>query len=95
MSKFGFVAAGPAYCGDGFQIQCTTSGLLTPTPTPTPSGGGRDIGSLISQDLFNKMLKHRNDGNCPAKGLYTYNAFITAAKSFSGFGTMGDTDMRK
>ncbi|KAK2632883.1 hypothetical protein EUGRSUZ_L00939 [Eucalyptus grandis] len=41
------------------------------------------------------MLKHRNDGNCPAKGFYTYDAFITAAKSFGGFGTTGDTDTRK
>ncbi|XP_030440328.1 basic endochitinase-like [Syzygium oleosum] len=88
-SKFGYCGSGPAYCGDGFQIQCTPSGL------PTPSGGGGDIGGLISQDLFNKLLKHRNDGNCPGKGFYTYDAFITAAKSFGGFGTTGGTGTRK
>lgn len=54
-----------------------------------------DIGSLISRDLFNEMLKHRNHGNCPGNGFYTYDAFITAAKSFGGFGTTGDTDTRK
>ncbi|KAK3410546.1 hypothetical protein EUGRSUZ_J02518 [Eucalyptus grandis] len=54
-----------------------------------------DIGSLISQDLFNEMLKHRNDGSCPGNGFYTYDAFITAAQSFGGFGTTGDTDTRK
>ncbi|CAI9778696.1 unnamed protein product [Fraxinus pennsylvanica] len=41
------------------------------------------------------MLKHRNDGNCPAKGFYTYEAFITAANSFRAFGTTGDNDTRK
>jgi chitinase len=41
------------------------------------------------------MLKHRNDGGCPGKGFYTYNAFISAANAFSGFGTTGDADTRK
>ncbi|KAI3426598.1 S-acyltransferase [Psidium guajava] len=69
--------------------------LLVSVLGATAQQGGGDIGSLISQDLFNEMLKHRNDGNCPAKGFYTYDAFITAAKSFGGFGTTGDTDTRK
>ncbi|OWM66487.1 basic endochitinase-like [Punica granatum] len=54
-----------------------------------------DISGIISQDLFNQMLKHRNDAACPAKGFYTYDAFIAAAKSFSGFGTTGDLATRK
>lgn len=41
------------------------------------------------------MLKHRNDGACPAKGFYTYDAFISAAGAFRGFGTTGDTATRK
>ena len=59
------------------------------------SGGGGDIGSLIPQSLFDQILKHRNDANCPGKGFYTYNAFISAAKSFGGFATAGDTNTRK
>ncbi|KAK3029172.1 hypothetical protein RJ639_039727 [Escallonia herrerae] len=55
----------------------------------------RDVGSLLSESQFNQMLKHRNDANCPAKGFYTYQAFISAAKSFRGFGTTGDIDTRK
>lgn len=54
-----------------------------------------DISSLISQDMFNEMLKHRNDGNCPGKGFYTYDAFIAAANSFGAFGTTGDDTTRK
>uniref|UniRef100_A0A7N2L367 chitinase n=1 Tax=Quercus lobata TaxID=97700 RepID=A0A7N2L367_QUELO len=40
------------------------------------------------------MLKHRNDQGC-SNGFYTYNAFITAAQSFSAFGTTGDVTTRK
>ncbi|KAF8011340.1 hypothetical protein BT93_J1827 [Corymbia citriodora subsp. variegata] len=56
---------------------------------------GGDVSGLISRELFNEMLKHRNDANCPGKGFYTYDAFITAAKSFAEFGVTGDTDTRK
>ncbi|XP_056176234.1 basic endochitinase-like isoform X1 [Syzygium oleosum] len=94
-SKYGYCGSTEEYCGDDCQSQCNPNASLPSTLTPTPSGSGRDIGSLISQDLFNEMLKHRNDGNCPGKGFYTYDAFITAAKSFGGFGTTGDTDTRK
>ncbi|KAF7841185.1 endochitinase 2-like [Senna tora] len=41
------------------------------------------------------MLKHRDDGGCPARGFYTYDAFIQAAKSFPSFGNTGDTTARK
>lgn len=41
------------------------------------------------------MLKHRNENSCPAHGFYTYNAFIAAARSSSGFGTTGDATTRK
>ncbi|XP_043709827.1 basic endochitinase-like isoform X2 [Telopea speciosissima] len=94
-SQFGFCGSTEAYCKNGCQSQCTAGGS-TPAPvTPAPSGGGGDVSSLISQDLFNQMLKHRNDANCPGKGFYTYNAFIAAAKSFNGFATTGDTITRK
>lgn len=56
---------------------------------------GNDITSLISESVYDEMLKHRNNENCPAKGFYTYYAFITAAKSFSGFATSGDINTQK
>ncbi|XP_059623390.1 endochitinase-like [Cornus florida] len=56
---------------------------------------GQNVGSLVSKALFDQMLKHRNDANCPGKGFYTYEAFIAAANSFGGFGTTGDTPTRK
>ena len=82
-SKFGWCGTTSDYCTNECQSQCGGS-----------SAGG-DIGSLISKDAFNQLLKHRNDGGCPAKGFYTYDAFIAAAKSFPSFATTGDTATRK
>ncbi|CAI9778697.1 unnamed protein product [Fraxinus pennsylvanica] len=45
------------------------------------------VGSIISKSPFDQMLKNRNDGNCPANGFYTYEAFIAATNSFGAFGT--------
>ncbi|CAL9186369.1 unnamed protein product [Musa hybrid cultivar] len=89
-SQYGWCGNTDPYCGQGCQSQCTGS---TPSPS-TPSGGG-SVGSIISSSLFEQMLKHRNDAACPGKGFYTYNAFIAAANSFSGFGTTGDDATKK
>lgn len=55
----------------------------------------QDVGGLISKDLFERILLHRNDAASLAKGFYTYEAFRAATKSFGGFGTTGDTNTRK
>ena len=96
-SQYGYCGSTSAYCSTGCQSQCPSGGSpSTPsTPTPTPSGGGGDISSLISKSLFDEMLKHRNDAACPGKGFYTHEAFISAVKSFGGFGTTGDTNTQK
>ncbi|KAG2331785.1 hypothetical protein Bca4012_018660 [Brassica carinata] len=54
-----------------------------------------DLSSIITRSQFEEMLKHRNDSACPARGFYTYDAFIAAARSFPGFGTTGATAARK
>lgn len=53
------------------------------------------VASIISEDVFNQFLKHRNDAACSAKGFYTYTAFIAAANSFPDFGNNGDLQSRK
>ncbi|MCI35562.1 class I chitinase, partial [Trifolium medium] len=53
------------------------------------------LGSLISRDTFNNMLKHRDDNGCQGKGFYTYDAFISAAKAFPNFANHGDTATKK
>ncbi|XP_024032795.1 acidic endochitinase Q [Morus notabilis] len=58
-------------------------------------GAFGDVGSIITGSLFEEMLKHRNDGQCPSNGFYTYKAFLAAASSFSGFGTTGDDATQK
>ncbi|GAB4853070.1 hypothetical protein Ancab_017255 [Ancistrocladus abbreviatus] len=92
-SQYGWCGSTPDYCGAGCQSQCTggangNNGVIN-------SSGNGDISGLISREMFNQMLKHRNDGACPAKGFYTYEAFIAAAKAFSAFGTIGDVATRK
>ncbi|RWV78812.1 hypothetical protein GW17_00060151, partial [Ensete ventricosum] len=84
-SQYGWCGNTDQYCGQGCQSQCAGS---TPSPS-TPSGSG-GVASIISSSLFEQMLKHRNDAACAGKGFYTYNAFIAAANTFSGFGTTGD-----
>ncbi|KAJ3691325.1 hypothetical protein LUZ61_020489 [Rhynchospora tenuis] len=79
-SQYGWCGNTSDYCGEGCQSQCT------------PSGG---VASIVTSALFEQMLKHRNDAACPGQGFYTYNAFITAANSFSSFGTTGDDSTRK
>lgn len=85
-SQHGWCGETTEYCGTGCQSQCRPPG-----PTPGVSG----VGSIISEGLFNQMLKYKNDPRCPSNGFYTYNAFITAARSFNGFGTSGDVNTRK
>ncbi|GMI76983.1 PATHOGENESIS-RELATED 3, basic chitinase [Hibiscus trionum] len=82
-SQHGWCGNTPEYCGTGCQSQCGGS---------TGTGG---VGSIITRDLFDRMLKYRNDGRCPSNGFYTYDAFIAAARSFNGFGTTGDLATRK
>ncbi|GFZ09437.1 basic chitinase [Actinidia rufa] len=93
-SRFGFCGTTSDYCGTGCQSQCSATPNPTPTPTPTPSGGG-DLSSVLSRAQFEQMLKHRNDAACEGKGFYTYDAFVSAAKSFGAFGNTGDAATRK
>lgn len=89
-SEFGFCGNTAEYCTKNCQSQCTAG--PKPTPTPAPSG---DVASIVPQSLFDQMLKYRNDPRCKGNGFYRHDAFITAARSFNGFGTTGDTDTRK
>ncbi|KAL6619272.1 hypothetical protein ACP70R_034411 [Stipagrostis hirtigluma subsp. patula] len=86
-SRFGFCGDTAAYCGDGCQSQC--SGC----PGPGPVGPG--VASVVPRDLFERLLLHRNDAACPARGFYTYDAFLAAAAAFPAFGTTGGDEARK
>nr|GMC59819.1 chitinase [Ipomoea batatas] len=85
-SQYGFCGNDSEYCSpsSGCQSQCSTSGA-----------GAGDVSSIISQAVFDDMLKYRDDSRCHAPGFYTYDAFIAAAKSFGEFATTGDLDTRK
>ncbi|CAF1704207.1 hypothetical protein HID58_053687 [Brassica napus] len=108
-SEAGWCGTTEAYCGHGCQSQCTptpTPPAPTPTPPtptppsptppgPTPPGPSGDLSGIISRDQFYEMLNHTNDNACYAIGFFTYDAFITAAKSFPSFGNTGDLATRK
>ncbi|XP_050226916.1 endochitinase-like [Mercurialis annua] len=93
-SQYGWCGSTSDYCGSGkCQSQCPGSAApFNPNPG---SGGGSGVGSIITAPIFDQLLKYRNDGRCHAIGFYSYNAFISAANSFGGFGTSGDLNTRK
>ncbi|KAM0902363.1 hypothetical protein ACQ4PT_019393 [Festuca glaucescens] len=82
-SQFGFCGSTAEYCGAGCQSQC--SGC--PSPTPPPAPGGEGVAAILSKDLFERLLLHRNDAACLARGFYTYEAFLAAAATFPAFGS--------
>jgi basic endochitinase B len=51
----------------------------SPPPLPPPSPHGpmdpNGVASVVSSDLFEQLLLHRNDAACPAHGFYTYDVF--------------------
>ncbi|XP_075112750.1 endochitinase 3-like [Nicotiana tabacum] len=110
-SNYGWCGTTGDYCDpDKCQIQCPSPSpppppstptpppppppppTPTPPPPPTPS---QDITEIISSNLFDELLLHRNNVACPARGFYTYDAFVQAARNFIGFGTTGNTTDRK
>ena len=48
----------------------------------------QDVGSTITQSMFESMLPNRDP-------FYTYDAFITAAKTYPAFGTAGGDQLLK
>lgn len=68
-------------------------GALSLLRAVTLAQGG--VGTIVTRPLFDQILKHRNDANCPARGFYTYDAFISAAGSFPAFSAAGDLNTRK
>nr|AUN87466.1 chitinase [Camellia fraterna] len=85
-------------CGSQVGGALCPGGLCSTTPpppaAPSPLGDG-DITDLITSSMFDIMLPNRNYSGCDSEDFYTYDAFITAAKSFPTFATTGDTDTRK
>ncbi|GJN14276.1 hypothetical protein PR202_gb01078 [Eleusine coracana subsp. coracana] len=88
-SKWGWCGNTPDHCGAGCQSQCSGCG---PGPVPPGPPSGSDLGSIVPRDLFERLLLHRNDGACLARGFYTYEAFLNAAGAFPDFAGKGRSD---
>ncbi|PON87709.1 Glycoside hydrolase [Trema orientale] len=99
-SVHNWCGGGSSYCGKGnCRYQCwsaaTTSSNVPPRAQLRDANlvSNNAISKIISESLFDEMFKHRR--HCPSQGFYSYEAFITAAASFPGFGTTGDVATRK
>jgi len=55
-------------------------------------GAAAQVGSIITPSVYANMLPNRDNSQCPARGFYTYDAFIAAANTFPAFGTTGSSD---
>ncbi|PWZ08322.1 Chitinase 10 [Zea mays] len=53
------------------------------------------VASIVTQELYGEMFKHKDDAACPAHGFYTYASFLAAAARFPEFGGDGDLATRK
>lgn len=73
-------------------VVCAASVLLAVVAGGAAAQG---VGSIITRSVFDRMLPQRNNAICPARGFYTYSAFITAANSFPAFGTTGSLQLKR
>lgn len=53
------------------------------------------MSDIITEEIFDEMLLHRNSRMCPGRQFYIYDDFISAATAFPTFGTTGDIETRK
>ncbi|KAL5574715.1 hypothetical protein UlMin_016414 [Ulmus minor] len=77
-SKFGYCGSGNDYCGEGCR-----SGPCFATPG---TNNGLKVADIVTPQFFRGIL-NKATGDCPGKSFYTRNAFITAANSYSLFGS--------
>eukprot|EP00878_Enallax_costatus_P044436 GHUV01053055.1.p2 GENE.GHUV01053055.1~~GHUV01053055.1.p2 ORF type:complete len:185 (+),score=40.35 GHUV01053055.1:968-1522(+) len=60
-----------------------------PGPAPGPAPGGGSVSNYITSAQWDQLFPNRNAASCQgaASNFYNYNAFVTAAAAFPGFGT--------
>ncbi|KAI4985825.1 hypothetical protein ZWY2020_018455 [Hordeum vulgare] len=69
-SRFGFCGSTADYCGAGCQSQCGGCGAASPV--------GQGVASIVSRALFERILLHRNDAACLARGTNTRKREVAA-----------------
>ncbi|CAH2072087.1 unnamed protein product, partial [Thlaspi arvense] len=53
------------------------------------------ITRLVSRSLYDSIFIHKENNACPAKGFYTYEAFVEATRRFPRFGSVGTSTTRR
>ncbi|TYG81226.1 hypothetical protein ES288_D02G282300v1, partial [Gossypium darwinii] len=95
-SKWGWCGSTDDYClKEKCQSNCTRNDIGSGGGGGGSGGDGGALGDILSRELFEEMLSHRNDPRCPAANFYTYDAFIAAAKLYPDFAAKGNNDTRK
>lgn len=94
-SGYGWCGLTVDHCCGGCQSNCDQIVCGDCDAGNGTAGDGGELGKIISREMFEDLLKHRNDNQCPARCFYTYDAFIEAAQAFPAFGNSGNETMRK
>jgi chitinase len=82
-SQHGWCGSQAAYCGSGCQSGPCWRRVANATTA---------VAAVVTKDAFDHMLPQRG---CPARGFYTYEAFVAAAGAFPTFAAAGNADARK
>ena len=57
------------------------------------TGGGADVGSLVTDAFFDGIKQSQNqNGNCEGRDFYKRSAFLNAANQYSDFASGGSED---
>ncbi|KAH7670902.1 chitinase protein [Dioscorea alata] len=90
-SQWGYCGSGNDYCGQG----CQQGPCFGNNYGEDEGGdGGGAVGDIVTPAFFDGIASQAGDG-CAGNGFYTRDAFLSAAESFSDFGTTGDDDAKK
>ena len=84
-SRWGFCGTKDEYCGFFcFSGPCNIKGKSYGYDYNVDAGPRGKIETVITSALFDSIMS-KVESNCSAKGFYTYEAFITAFKSFGAY----------
>ncbi|XP_066359303.1 chitinase 5-like [Miscanthus floridulus] len=56
------------------------------------TGGGTDVGTVVSDAFFDGIKSQNQNGNCEGRDFYTRNAFLNAANQYPDFAQGGSED---
>lgn len=86
-SQYGYCGTTEDYCGKGCREGPCRGGGGSPS-------NGASVESVVTEGFFNG-IKSKAGSGCPGKSFYTRQSFLTAARSYPGFGRDRSNDDNK